>query len=380
MDSNTVLSQVAEVATRFAKERAERQRRRQLERADFQALADAGFLLTGVSREQGGLWSDLQSSTRPVSDMLRVIARADPSVALVASMHPAVLSFWLALGDAPEPYAAAFAEQKRFVAQTALEGHFWGTITSEPGSGGDVAKSRALAAPVADGYALSGQKHFGSGSGIASYMVTTALPQGESDADWFYLDLRNVPWDGSRGVKLISEWDGQGMTATQSHAFAFERFAATRMAWPGNLLVVSGAAGAFVSTLFAAVIVGVVETAIAQAREVLRKRVNELRPYERVEWVRAENEAWLIGQAFEGMRCAVESKGAGAGLDALRGKECIAELAECMTARLCKVLGGGTFHRASPFGSYFEDVRALGFLRPPWGLAFDQLFERGFSE
>jgi hypothetical protein len=51
-----------------------------------------------------------------------------------------------------------------------------------------------------------------------------------------------------------------------------------------------------------------------------------------------------------------------------------------MTARLCKVLGGGTFHRASPFGSYFEDVRALGFLRPPWGLAFDQLFERGFSE
>jgi hypothetical protein len=151
------------------------------------------------------------------------------------------------------------------------------------------------------------------------------------------------------------------------------------MAWPGNLLVVSGAAGAFVSTLFSAVIVGIVETAMAQAREGLRKKLAELRPYDQVEWVRAENEAWLIAQAFEGMRRAVETKGTAANLDALRAKECIAELAESVTTRLCKVLGGGTFHRASPFGSHFEDVRALGFLRPPWGLAFDQLFTRSFE-
>jgi hypothetical protein len=38
------------------------------------------------------------------------------------------------------------------------------------------------------------------------------------------------------------------------------------------------------------------------------------------------------------------------------------------------VLGGGTFSQRSPFAHWFEDVRALGFLRPPWGLAYDQLF------
>ena len=27
----------------------------------------------------------------------------------------------------------------------------------------------------------------------------------------------------------------------------------------------------------------------------------------------------------------------------------------------------------SSFGNWFEDVRALGFLRPPWGLAYDGL-------
>jgi hypothetical protein len=43
--------------------------------------------------------------------------------------------------------------------------------------------------------------------------------------------------------------------------------------------------------------------------------------------------------------------------------------------RICKIIGGGTFHRRSPFGHWFEDVRALGFLRPPWGLAYDRLIE-----
>ena len=31
------------------------------------------------------------------------------------------------------------------------------------------------------------------------------------------------------------------------------------------------------------------------------------------------------------------------------------------------------FAQHSPFGHWFEDVRALGFLRPPWGLAYDAL-------
>jgi 3-deoxy-D-arabino-heptulosonate 7-phosphate (DAHP) synthase len=58
----------------------------------------------------------------------------------------------------------------------------------------------------------------------------------------------------------------------------------------------------------------------------------------------------------------------------LRGKTAIAELAESVLARIAKVIGGGTFNRTSPFAFWYEDVRALGFLRPPWGLAFDQMF------
>ena len=377
MEANEVQKRVAAIAADFAKDRASRQLRRNLERSDFKRLADAGFLLTGVPAEMGGLWQSTQKSTRPVCEILRTLAQGDPSVALVSSMHPAVLSFWLCQEQVPAPLEEAWNQQKRYVAQAALDGGWWGTITSEPGSGGDVFKTKAVAKPAADGgFLISGQKHFGSGSGITSYMITTALPEGEDGADWFFMNVDGAKWDGSGGIKLISEWDGHGMIATQSHAFDFTGYPATRIAWPGNLRAVSAAAGPFITSAFTAVVVGVVQAAFETARSQAFKRREALRPYEQVEWARAENEAWLIAQAYEGMLRAVEAKGSAAALDTLHAKTAIAELAETLTSRIARVVGGGSFHRGSPFGWAFEDVRALGFLRPPWSLAFDTIVER----
>jgi alkylation response protein AidB-like acyl-CoA dehydrogenase len=241
---------------------------------------------------------------------------------------------------------------------------------------------------VPAGYRLSGHKHFGSGSGITSYVLTSARPAagegapeaGEEGPDWFFLDVRDVPWDGSTGMRLLAEWDGHGMAATQSHGFAFEDFPAVRFAWPGHMADLQGAAGPFVGCCFSAVIVGVVETALATAREQLHPRREALRAYEGVEWTRAVTEGWLIRQAYEGMLRAVEAGGPDGGLGAvLRGKTAVAELAESVLGRLCRVMGGGTYARGSPFGYWFEDVRALGFLRPPWGLAHDRLFDLSWA-
>lgn len=375
MEAETVQANIRTVAERFAADRPARQGRRYLDKADFDAIAETGYLLTGVPEAMGGLWQDISRSTRPIAAMLRELARGDGAVALVASMHPAVLSFWLTQPEAPEPYTDAWREQSRMVAQSALDGQWWGTITSEPGSGGDVARTRTLATPDGDGrYRLTGQKHFGSGSGVTSYMVTTALAKDEEEPDWFFIDVRDAAWDGSTGMKLTAEWDGQGMAATQSHAFAFDGYPATRMAWPGNLRVVSTTAGALVSAIFTAVVAGIVDSAVESARAQVARRRDGFRPYEQVEWVRVENEAWLIDQAYEGMLRAIEAKASGAVRDALNAKTAIAELAESVTQRICRILGGGTFNRSSEFGYAFENVRALGFLRPPWGLAFDQLW------
>ena len=375
---------VGQVAKEFASSRPERQLRRHLERKDFDALAAAGFLRTGLPVSRGGLWSTLPESTRPICEILRTLAQGDPSVALVSSMHPAVLSYWMAVPEVAAPDTERWAAQQAEVGDTVEDGAWWGTITSEPGSGGDVGRTQALARPLGsssggDGrFRLYGQKHFGSGSGISSFMITTAVPEGEQRPDWFYVPVEGVPWDGSAGLKLLAEWDGHGMTATQSHAMLFDGVGAVRLAWPGHLDDVIAAAAPFIGAVFTAVVVGVVEVAVATARDQLSSRREDLDAYSRVEWSHAEMEGWLVDQAYEGMLRAVETGEPARGA-VLRAKTAIAELAESCLLRLCRVIGGGTYARRSPFGCWFEDVRALGFLRPPWGLAHDGLFAESFT-
>jgi alkylation response protein AidB-like acyl-CoA dehydrogenase len=373
---NAVEEAVGAVGTSFVEDRHDRQRRRELDPADFDRLADAGFLLTAVPRESGGLFESAERSVRPVAGLLRTLGAADASVALVASMHATVpfVCGWLSDLEPPADLEEAWHEQCRFVARTALEGGWWGTITSEPGTGGDTRKTRTRAVrSAAGGYRLTGTKHFGSGSGVLSYMMTTALPDGEAEPDVFYLDLRDRAWDGRDGVTLASEWDGHGMTATQSHGFRFDGVEATRVAWPGVLAREPVRASSYVSTLYASVIVGVVDAAMTAAGERLRQRAPTLGAFERVEWMRAHNEAWLVSRAFEGMIASVEAGSGDAG--AITGKIVLGELSESVLTRLCRVLGGGTYARHSPFGFWSQDVRALGYLRPPWALAFRSLEE-----
>ena len=224
---------------------------------------------------------------------------------------------------------------------------------------------------------MTGDKHFGSGSGVTSFMVTSAVPEDEEAPTLFVLDVRERPVDGSAGLRLTAEWDGIGMAATQSHAMRLEACPATRFAWDGPVQEAAAAAGPFIASAFTAVVLGILDEAIATAARQLEPKASTLRAYEQVEWSRAELDHWLAVQAFEGALRAVES-GDRALYAALRAKEAVAELAESALGRLTRVLGGGTFSRRSPFASWFEDVRALGFLRPPWGLAYDGLFASSF--
>ncbi len=93
LDAQTVVENVRELAREFAEERGERQLRRELYRSDFDKIKDAGYLLTAVPVDQGGIFESVERSTRPICDMLRILAHGDPSVALVSAMHPAVIGY-----------------------------------------------------------------------------------------------------------------------------------------------------------------------------------------------------------------------------------------------------------------------------------------------
>ena len=380
---DSVLSGVQQLAHEWKHQRAERQARRELVRADFDALRETGFLRLIAPLDDGGLWSGAATSARPIADALRCLAGADPAVALVSAMHPAVIAFWL---FSPDPIESTWAAQRRAVFASAVAGERWGTITSEPGSGGDIGRTKAIAEPSdhapfmpGETYVVTGDKHFGSGSGIVDRMITTALPEGSTEPTIFAMDVRDRPWDGSAGWTITAPWDGVGMAATQSHGMRLERMPAVRLARPGALAEVTAHAGAFVATLFTAVVVGVLDEAVAYAKTQLAPRAAQLRAFEQVEWTRSVNEHWLAVHAYEGALRAIEGADQSALLSALFAKEGVAELGESVMSRLARVVGGGSFSRRSPLAHWYEDVRALGFLRPPWGLAFDNLFTLSFA-
>jgi alkylation response protein AidB-like acyl-CoA dehydrogenase len=376
--AESICAAVADLADTWRDQRSDRQLRRHLDPADFAALRSCGLPLMAVPVEQGGTWVDVATSTRPIAEALRALAGGDPSVALVSAMHPAVLAYWLATPDPSEP---AWEAQRSAVFASAAADSQWGTITSEPGSGGDIAKTRATATPDPDGeafvegapYRVTGAKHFGSGSGIADRMITTAVAEGEDQPAVFVLDTSAGP--GAPHLRLIAEWDGMGMRATQSHALQLEAAPGVRLATSRPLDEITSAALPPIEAFFVAVLLGVLDEAIGVARAQIRSRADSLRAYEQVEWARAEQDHWLAVQAHEGQLRALESGDPVAATHAaLRAKQSIAELAEQTLLRLGRVLGGGTYSQRSPFSHWLEDVRALGFLRPPWGLAHDLLF------
>lgn len=368
-----MLSAYIDIANHLRTQRSERLGNTTLNAADFSAIADAGYLTLSVPIEMSGQWQNLQSTGPVLAESVRALARGDSSVALVAAMHPSVLAFWHA-GTQANPLDVITHQAQRHFA-TALDGHWWGTLMSEPGSGGDLSKASTQAVAGAnDTVALTGEKHFGSGSGQTSFMVTTAR---EDDAvNLFVIDMRDKAWDGEQGLTMIRPWDGHGMCGTQSHAFKLENCAAER-ADPGKPFSVARPQISNLSAvLFCAVIAGVLDEAFDYALKRLNAKHDGMRALERVELVRANNEHWQAITLFEAVR---DKMGTPSGVaHARQAKYAIAQHAENALGRLAKVIGGSSFGRSSPLGQWSQDVKALGFLRPPWALQNDQLFEAMF--
>ena len=384
MRIETILEGTPQLAAEWAAQWADRQERTQADPADYDQLGKLGVPMMAVPMEFGGTWQSQSQSARPICTLLRILAQGDSSITLASAMHHLVLSAWR-VPAAPEPYAYAWAKQRKEVFQTVLDGAWWGTIISEPGSGGDISLSRARCVPVAPDslqYCISGQKHFGSGSGITSFMTTQAIPQGDAAPDLFYLETRGHPWDGSTGMKLTAQWRGHGMMSTNSHAFEFNDFPATRIACPSSQIEkIAGNVG-LGSLVFTSVIVGVVDAAMGYTRQQLseiRRQGNSLRAYQQVEWTLADQEYWVIDQLWESAMRAFDRDTQDRRSNLL-AKESVARLAESVLSRLCKLMGGTAYTRYSPLGSWYQDVRALGYLRPPWTLAFEQMYQLSWQE
>jgi hypothetical protein len=123
---------------------------------------------------------------------------------------------------------------------------------------------------------------------------------------------------------------------------------------------------------FTAVITGIIEVAVDTARKAVLKDATALRPYDKMEWTKIETDFWVLQQAYAGMIVQIETSSQPS---VAKAKLAVAEIAESIMTRICRVVGGASFARTSPYGYWAQDVKALGFLRPPWPLAYDQLWD-----
>ena len=187
LHADALLADVRSLARAFAADRRQRQQRRSLDPADVDRLKSIGLHLAAVPQAQCGLWQDTRHSLRTLTQAIRLLAQGDASLAVVASMHFAVLTNWRDAGS-PATGQDAWEAQRRLVFGLVKDGAWWGTATSEPGSGGDIAQTRAIAEPDGKGgFRISGEKHFASGSGATTHVLTSAR---RADADGASLPIR----------------------------------------------------------------------------------------------------------------------------------------------------------------------------------------------
>ncbi|MGY4711394.1 acyl-CoA dehydrogenase family protein [Mycolicibacterium sp. CBM1] len=233
------------------------------------ALKRAGFGTLRLPAELGGA----DYTVRQLFSTIIDVAAADPIVAHIFRTH-----FWFVeerlrtLGGGQErsdPGIGTDPRSRQWLAKVA-EGKIVGNAFSEKGSnavGSLVFNTRLL--PASDGFRLTGEKFYSTGTLFSDYLTVTATTDHDSVATVI------VPAD-REGVRLIDDWDGFGQRRTGTGTTIFTDVAVT----PEEVLADSPYDAdpaptvqyASLQLYIHAVVAGVLQTIVDDGVELLRSR------------------------------------------------------------------------------------------------------------
>jgi alkylation response protein AidB-like acyl-CoA dehydrogenase len=197
--------------------------------------------------------------------VIRAIARGCASTAMTVHMHSTVMRFINAVGTT--------AQKRRYFDEVVRHGKLVGSWGSEPA----VSLSRTLLMETVirhdgSGYVIDGVKHFCTMAlGASHYMIWCALDGGTDMAKSLQLAL--VPADAP-GITTDGKWDTLGMRATFSPSVTF-----TGVRVPGDGMLGDPGAAVQVGVIesfalgYAAVYLGIAESALAFALDYAKKRI-----------------------------------------------------------------------------------------------------------
>jgi alkylation response protein AidB-like acyl-CoA dehydrogenase len=220
-----------------------------------------GLLAGAIPESHGGLGLDMATYIA----VIRAIARGCASTAMTVHMHSTVMRFIDAVGTA--------AQKRHYFDEVVRHGKLFGSWGSEPA----VSLSRTLLMETVIrrqgvGYVIDGVKHFCTMAlGASHYMIWCALDGGTDMAKALQLAL--VPADAA-GISTDGKWDTLGMRATFSPSVTF-----TGVRVPDDGMLGDPGAAVHVGVIesfalgYAAVYLGIAESALAFALEYAKKRI-----------------------------------------------------------------------------------------------------------
>lgn len=321
--------------------------------ANLELLAEHGLLVINVPHSSGGFGETLGGTL----ETLRTLAQGSPSTALMLAMHTSILANYLIdPRHVPASERASFLEQRAWAFGEAMRGRRFGVANSEVGAGGDVKQSRA---EMRDGR-VWGVKSFCSMGTHADYFMAAA--RDESDQVRYWL-VRN------ENVSVEGAWDAVGMRSSESVSLRFDGAPVVApLAYRGLL---DGVNNRHWSTLsFTAIFIGIAESLL---EEVVSPRAPMLQRT-------AATELHLTLQACRAFlrQCvAIEPDPADAGYRR-QVRDCKLFVTRSLAqhaASLFTSLGGSAYRFASPLSRKVRDLLAGPLLRPPVGVAFDEVWE-----
>ena len=319
-----------------------------------------GLLAGAIPESHGGLGLNMATYIA----VIRAIARGCASTAMTVHMHSTVMRFIDAVGTA--------AQKRHYFDEVVRHGKLFGSWGSEPA----VSLSRTLLMETVIrrqgvGYVIDGVKHFCTMAlGASHYMIWCALDGGTDMAKALQLAL--VPADAA-GIRTDGKWDTLGMRATFSPSVTF-----TGVRVPDDGILGDPGAAVQVGVIesfalgYAAVYLGIAESALAFALEYAKKRIvkpeniavaEDPTVQRHIGELAAHLDAAALVLADSAARWGDADLGA-LGPLANRAKYLATEVGLSVTSKVIQVVGGRGAYKEFPAERAFRDLRTCTLMPP----------------
>ncbi len=259
------------LATTFAHTAAERDERGGTPKAERDALRASGLLALSIPTEFGGLGANWQRTL----DVVRLLARADSSLAHVFGFHHLMLAT-LRLFAQPQQWQPWFE-------QTARRRWFWGNALNP-------LDERTVSTAHRQWREFNGQKSFCSGALDSEMLIASAL-----DAHTGAVVVAALP-TGRSGISIAPDWNNIGQRQTDSGSVTFEKVRVEQheiLADPGPLSTPFACLRPLVAQLVLAnIYLGIAEAAFNDARHYT---LHESRPWHTAKVAHMADDPYVLG-------------------------------------------------------------------------------------